>query len=53
MENPKRPTVALVRENRFPTGISMDNFSRPPFPEQQQPVPAPITGRAAIKARLA
>jgi hypothetical protein len=39
MENPKRPTVALGRENRFPTGISMDNFSRPPFPEQQQPVP--------------
>ena len=39
MENPKRPTVVLGKANRFPTVFSMDNFPRPPFPEQQQPVP--------------
>jgi hypothetical protein len=39
MQNPKRPTVVLAKANRFPTGISMENFPRPPVPEQQQPVP--------------
>ena len=32
----------------------MDNFPRPPFPEQQQPVPAPDHGEGSYKgsARL-
>jgi hypothetical protein len=36
MQNPERPTVVLAKANRFPTGISMENF--PPLLEQQQSV---------------
>jgi len=54
MENPKRPTVALGRENRFPTGISMDNFSRPPLSRTAAAGPRPDHGEGSYKgsARL-
>jgi hypothetical protein len=39
MPNPKRPMAVLGKQTASQQVFSMDDFPRPPFPEQQQPVP--------------